>query len=213
MFISHNHSDHLNRHTLAVLASRRRDVPLYVPAFDSTAMTTTLAGLGFTDVRVVPFDTWQTLRDDFRFMVMADATGCDDSGVLIEYAGHRVLDTVDAQNLRGGELPSDIDVLLSSFAGGASGFPVCWGELYDDAKISDMVTKSRRRHALAAATMARAPRASRHLFARRANASREAWAPRFRPADVRARRRDEIWRSLTAGSDIRAPLSEVLTNG
>ena len=155
IFLSHNHSDHLNRHTLAVLAARRLDVPLYVPAFESRAMTTTLAGLGFTDIRVVPFDTWHALRDDFRFMVLEDATGKDDSGILVEYAGHRVLDTVDAQNLRAGELPSGIDVLLSSFAGGASGFPVCWGELYDEAKIADIVTKSRRRHALAAATMAR----------------------------------------------------------
>jgi CMP-N-acetylneuraminate monooxygenase len=155
IFISHNHSDHLNRHTLAVLAERRRDVPIYVPGFDSSAMSQTLEALGFTDVRVVPFDKWQTLRGDFRFMVLPDATGRDDSGVLLEYAGHRVLDTVDAQNLRGGEIPSEVEVLLSSFAGGASGFPVCWGELYDEAKIADIVTKSRRRHALAAATMAR----------------------------------------------------------
>ena len=155
IFISHNHSDHLNRHTLAILAARRRDVPVYVPAFDSPAMPTTLGALGFTDVRVIPFDTWQTLSDDFRFMVLADATGRDDSGLLVEYAGHRVLDTVDAQNLRGGEIPLSVDVLLSSFAGGASGFPVCWGELYDEAKIADIVAKSRRRHALAAATMAR----------------------------------------------------------
>ena len=155
IFISHNHSDHLSRHTLAILAKRRRDVPIYVPAFDSRAMTTTLAGLGFTDIRAIPFDTWETLRGDFRFMILPDATGRDDSGVLIEYAGHRVLDTVDAQNLRSGEIPSGVDVLLSSFAGGATGFPVCWGELYDEAKIRDVVTKSRRRHALGAATMAR----------------------------------------------------------
>ncbi|MET0591674.1 MAG: Rieske 2Fe-2S domain-containing protein [Polyangiaceae bacterium] len=155
VFISHNHSDHLNRHTLAILAERRRDMPIFVPGFDNSAMNRTLGALGFTDVRVVPFDTWHTLRGDFRLMVLPDATGRDDSGVLIEYGGHRVLDTVDAQNLRGGEIPSGVEVLLSSFAGGASGFPVCWGELYDEAKIADMVTKSRRRHALAAATMAR----------------------------------------------------------
>jgi CMP-N-acetylneuraminate monooxygenase len=155
IFISHNHSDHLNRHTLNVLAARRPDVPIFIPGFDSPAMTTTLERLGFKDVRVVPFDTWETLRGDFRIMILPDDTGRDDSGVLVEYAGHRILDTVDAQNLRGGEIPEGVEVLLSSFAGGASGFPVCWGELYDDAKIADMVTKSRRRHALAAATMAR----------------------------------------------------------
>jgi CMP-N-acetylneuraminate monooxygenase len=155
IFISHNHSDHLNRHTLAILAERRRDVPIFIPAFDSPAMTTTLTALGFSDVRSVPFDRWETLRGDFRLMILPDATGRDDSGVLVEYAGHRVLDTVDAQNLRSGEIPSGVDVLLSSFAGGASGFPVCWNELYDEAKIRDIVTKSRRRHALAAATMAR----------------------------------------------------------
>ncbi|HMI85352.1 MAG TPA: Rieske 2Fe-2S domain-containing protein [Polyangiaceae bacterium] len=183
IFISHNHSDHLNRHTLAVVAKRRRDVPIYIPAFDSPAMATALAGLGFTDLRVVPFDRWETLRDDFRFMILPDATGRDDSGVLVEYAGHRVLDSVDAQNLRGGEIPTGIDVLLSSFAGGASGFPVCWSELYDEAKILDMVTKSRRRHALGAATMARD--AAARMFVPFAGYFYEA-----HPADADIRRRN-----------------------
>ncbi len=63
---------------MAILAARRRDVPILVPAFDSFAMTTVLTGLGFTDVRRVPFDTWQTQRDGFRFMVLPDATGRDE---------------------------------------------------------------------------------------------------------------------------------------
>lgn len=70
------------------------------------------------------------------------ATGRDDSGILIEYKGHRILNNVDCSNLCNGILPL-VDVLLSSFAGGASGYPVCWAKLYSEDQINRIVTKNR----------------------------------------------------------------------
>ena len=38
--------------------------------------------------------------------------------------GHLILNTVDCTNPNGGRLPQGVDVMLSDFAGGASGFPM-----------------------------------------------------------------------------------------
>ena len=38
----------------------------------------------------------------------------------------KILMNVDSNNLNGGILPKNIDLLLSSYAGGASGFPLCF---------------------------------------------------------------------------------------
>jgi hypothetical protein len=83
--------DGLTITTLALLATRRRDVPLHVRAFDSRIMTTTLDALGAADIRVVPFGAWHTPRDDFRFTVLEDPTGRDDSGISLNTRGHRNL--------------------------------------------------------------------------------------------------------------------------
>lgn len=40
------------------------------------------------------------------------------------FVGHQILNTVDCTNPNGGRLPHGIDIMLSDFAGGASGFPM-----------------------------------------------------------------------------------------
>ena len=76
-------------------------------------------------------------------MLLRDGTTRDDSGILMEYRGRRMLNLVDCSNLNAGVLPGSVDLLLGSFAGGASGFPVCWGEQYDEAWISARVKANR----------------------------------------------------------------------
>ncbi len=131
IYISHNHSDHLNVHTLRLLLQLNADVRLLVPRFDVGRLDVTLGKMGFRNVQRVTFDTWVDLGPDLRMMMFLDDTGREDSAALFEYRGVRVLDTVDCHSPRGNRLPS-VDVLLSHFAGGASGFPVCWEELYGE---------------------------------------------------------------------------------
>ena len=40
------------------------------------------------------------------------------------HPGHRILNTVDCTNPNGGRLPRNVDLMMSDFAGGASGFPM-----------------------------------------------------------------------------------------
>ena len=141
IYISHNHSDHLSVHTLKLLAARNPHVPLFVPAFDNDYCLPILKRIGLTNVNVAPFNQWVVFGGVARFMILRDGTGRNDSGILIEYKGHRILNTVDCQNLNNGALPP-VDVLLTSFAGGASGYPVCW-EDYPDSRRSEIIQKKR----------------------------------------------------------------------
>ena len=69
-------------------------------------------------------------------MLFEDSTGKDDSGLLVEYKGHRLLNAVDASaGLNHSILPRPVDMLLTSFAGGAGGHPVCWAEQYTEEQI------------------------------------------------------------------------------
>lgn len=40
------------------------------------------------------------------------------------FAGHMILNTVDCTRPNGGKLPHGVDLMMSDFAGGASGFPM-----------------------------------------------------------------------------------------
>ena len=142
IYISHNHSDHLNPTTLKHLAQRRTDCQFFVPPFDSCIQQ--LRSFGFSKIIVVPFNLWFPFGGA-QIMMLRDGTTRDDSGLLIEYKGHRILNTVDCSDLNGGHFPDNVDVLMMSFAGGASGYPVCWADGYSDEEIERRVRLDRMR--------------------------------------------------------------------
>jgi CMP-N-acetylneuraminate monooxygenase len=143
VYISHNHPDHLNSHTLKLLAARNSDVNVYVPDFETDSCVRLVMSAGLKNVKAVPFDVWTDFGPNARFMILKDSTGRDDSGILVDYRGHRLLSLVDCSNLNGNNLPSPVDVLFSSFAGGSSGFPVCWPDQYSEDEIKGMVSQNR----------------------------------------------------------------------
>ena len=141
IYISHNHSDHLNSHTLRHLAARNPDVPIFVPAFENDYCLPLLEKIGLRNVTITNFGKWVPLGEAAHFMILRDGTGRNDSGILIDYKGHRILNTVDCQNLNNGPLPK-VEVLLTSFAGGASGYPVCW-EGYSEQRRRELMRNKR----------------------------------------------------------------------
>ncbi|MEM7645933.1 MAG: hypothetical protein AAF203_03390 [Pseudomonadota bacterium] len=143
IYLSHNHSDHMNEHSLEKIQRENPNVPIVIPDFEGSTMMVSLQNMGFNNVRVLPFYQWENLDADCRYMILPDASGRHDSGLLFEYKGHRIVTTVDCANCCNGELPQDVDVLLSSFAGGASGFPVCWEEQYPKTEIQRIVKNNR----------------------------------------------------------------------
>ena len=141
IYISHNHSDHLNPATLRRLSTLNADVPIIVPELDSGDITHWVRRYGMRNVRAVPFDRWLELGPRLRVMALRDGTAPGDSGLLTEYAGHRILNAVDCSDLNGGILPEGVDLYMSSFSRGASGFPVCWSELLDRESIEAWIAK------------------------------------------------------------------------
>lgn len=47
-----------------------------------------------------------------------------DTCIIVEYKGHKILNTVDCTRPNGGRLPEKVALMMSDFAGGASGFPM-----------------------------------------------------------------------------------------
>lgn len=144
IYISHNHSDHMNIFSLKEIVKLNPEIPLFIPDFDGSDMEVILERVGFRNIKVTPFNTWVEIAPETFIMILPDETGRHDSGMLFEYKGNRVLTTVDCGNCCSGELPGDIDLLMTSFAGGATGYPVCWEEIYNEKKIENFLKKNRR---------------------------------------------------------------------
>ncbi|XP_020842524.1 cytidine monophosphate-N-acetylneuraminic acid hydroxylase isoform X3 [Phascolarctos cinereus] len=126
IYISHMHSDHLSYPTLKKLADRRPNIPIYVgnterPVFWNLKQS----GVPLTNIHVVPFGTWQKVDQNLRFMILMDGVHPEmDTCIIVEYKGHKILNTVDCTRPNGGRLPEKVDLMMSDFAGGASGFPM-----------------------------------------------------------------------------------------
>lgn len=155
IYISHTHSDHLNIPTLRRLVEQNPEVPVYYPDFSDHTGLRLLREVGLSNINVCQFNRWYSLGKQGRFMLLQDSTGKDDSGLLVEYKGHRVLNTVDASaGLNNSSLPRPVDLLLTAFAGGAGGHPVNWTELYSEEYIQQRVSQNLRleaRHTLVVA--------------------------------------------------------------
>jgi CMP-N-acetylneuraminate monooxygenase len=123
VFLSHNHPDHLHAPTLALLP---RDTLILVPDFASGSVERAVRALGFTRIQALRQDDLFELGPALVLACIFAGDGRDDSGLYLASASGDVLLTVDANRLGNMALPSGVDVLLTSFASGASGFPVCF---------------------------------------------------------------------------------------
>ncbi|RXN27283.1 cytidine monophosphate-N-acetylneuraminic acid hydroxylase-like protein [Labeo rohita] len=128
IYISHMHSDHLSYPTLKHLSKRRPDIPIYVgdtsrPVFWYLEKS----GVNLTNINVVPFGVWQNVDEHLRFMILMDGVHPEmDTCLIVEYKGHMILNTVDCTRPNNGRLPHGVDLMMSDFAGGASGFPMAF---------------------------------------------------------------------------------------
>ncbi|KAG8442308.1 hypothetical protein GDO86_011197 [Hymenochirus boettgeri] len=126
IYISHMHSDHLNYPTLKKLSEKRPDVPIYVGKTERPVFWyLNKSAVCLTNINVVPFGRWQEVDKHLRFMILMDGVHPEmDTCIIVEYKGHKILNTVDCTRPNGGKLPSNVALMMSDFAGGASGFPM-----------------------------------------------------------------------------------------
>jgi CMP-N-acetylneuraminate monooxygenase len=134
VYISHNHSDHFHRETLTGL---RRDKLIIVPKYIDSRFGDQVRALGFTRVFEAPFERLYAFPNGSSyFSIMKSGDGYCDSGLFLSDGKRTALLTVDSNRLNNMVLPASVDVLCSSFGGGASAFPACSDALSDERKIT-----------------------------------------------------------------------------
>ena len=139
IYVSHNHPDHLHKESLEYI---RKDMPILTADFLSGSTKRILEQYGFTDIEALDFSTVLTSPDDqFSMTVLKSGDFRDDSGLFFENGVFRCLLTVDSNHLNFGRFPK-VDLLCSSFAGGASGFPLCFDN-YDQSEKEAILKRNR----------------------------------------------------------------------
>ncbi len=124
IYISHNHPDHLHPETLSQI---RKDMPIVTACFTSGSSQSMLADLKFETIHTLKFDEkWFSQANEIAFSVLKSGDFRDDSGLLIEAGNKTIILNVDANFLDFWRFPDKIDMLASTFAGNASGFPLCF---------------------------------------------------------------------------------------
>lgn len=127
IYISHNHPDHLHPETLGLVPKEKK---IIVGDFKSKSTEKYLNALDFTNVIPLEFNQIFEIVPNFQISVLKSGDFRDDSGIYFNLNGYEVLLTVDCNFLNFNILPKNIDLLMTSFAGGASGFPICFDD-YD----------------------------------------------------------------------------------
>ena len=149
IYISHNHSDHLNSHTLEILRDAisetgKREPLFIVPDFQNQSVEVPLRSIGFKNLLMLQFFEWTNLAQDCRVMLLPDASGRSDSALVVDYKGHLLLNTVDCANPASLNLPSEVDIWLGAFAGGSAGYPICWTEQYGVSAVKKMLLQNKK---------------------------------------------------------------------
>lgn len=126
IYISHNHPDHLHVETLKKIDPNTK---IICPNFKSKSTEKLLKRLGLKNIISLEFNKiFQYSNLEIFFTLLKSGDFRDDSGIYLSLNGKEILLNVDCNNLNFGVLPKNIDLLLSSYAGGASGFPLCFDD-------------------------------------------------------------------------------------
>ncbi len=141
IYISHNHPDHLNEFTLSKI---RKDMQFIVPNFESNSAEITLRKLGFLNIKTFDFQNFYQFRNsDLLLTIFKSGDFRDDSGLYITYGDFSFLTAVDSNDLNFSRHPKNLTVYASNFAGGASGFPICFDTFTETQKL-DLIEKNRK---------------------------------------------------------------------
>ena len=140
IYVSHNHPDHLHPQTLARID---KAIPILTPDFPSGSTTTYLEELGFERIVALDFtDQAVDAEAEFALSILKSGDFRDDSGLLVQSGRFSALFSVDSNYIDFFRFPQGLTLLCSSFAGGATGFPLCF-ETYDEAEKTRILARNR----------------------------------------------------------------------
>ena len=121
IYISHNHPDHLHQMTLKNVNKNKL---IITPKFKSGSVSKLLNDMNFKNILELDFDKeyhWD--NSELIFSLFKSGDFREDSGIYFSLGEFKALLDVDSNNINFNKLPK-VDLYASSFAGGASGFPL-----------------------------------------------------------------------------------------
>ena len=131
IYISHNHPDHLHPLTLSKVDNK---IPIIVPNFISNSTGKYIEELGFKNIIKLDFNIQYNLKETNLFIsLLKSGDFREDSGMYFSNGEFTGLLNVDANMLNFDRLPS-VDFYASSFAGGASGYPLMFENYQNNEK-------------------------------------------------------------------------------
>ena len=142
IFISHNHPDHLHDLTLQKINPKMKYI---FPNFKNKSVENYLKSLGKKNLKSLDFGyEYQIENTNLKICPFKSGDFRDDSGLYFNIGNFSAILAVDSNSLNFLKLPSSVTLLASSFAGGASGFPVCFDNYQeqDKKKIVERNNKS-----------------------------------------------------------------------
>jgi CMP-N-acetylneuraminate monooxygenase len=142
IYISHNHPDHLHIPTLKKYVSK--DKIFLIPNFKSKSVEKILRASGYNNLIVANFLQEifiSTINGEVLFMLVKSGDDRDDSSLIISTKQNKIFLGVDTNMPNNWILPS-VDILFTSFASGASGFPTRV-ENFTTEKINEIIKINR----------------------------------------------------------------------
>ncbi|WP_258864173.1 MULTISPECIES: MBL fold metallo-hydrolase [unclassified Helicobacter] len=141
LYISHEHSDHCHIESLKQID---KNIPVFIPQFSNGRLEKILANLGFKNVISLEFGKRVKIVNDFYVTIYEPASLWNDSQILLEINGFRILNINDAGiNHRIQREVQSVDMICAAFSPGASGYPATYTHLTTQEKI-EIYEKSRK---------------------------------------------------------------------
>ena len=132
IYISHNHPDHLHQLTLEYID---KNIPIVVPNFISKSTEKFIDELGFKNIQVLDFNMQYKFKgSDLNISLLKSGDFREDSGIYFSNGNFTGLLGVDSNQINFGRLPN-VNFYASSFAGGASGYPL----MFENYKMKEQI--------------------------------------------------------------------------
>ncbi len=137
IYISHNHPDHLHPLTLSKVD---KNIPIVVPKFNLDSAGKYMESLGFKNIFRLEFLKDYKFKDtNLNICLLKSGDFREDSGIYFSIGKFTSLFDVDSNMINFDKVPK-VDLYASSFAGGASGYPLMF-ENYSEKEKLEMLNK------------------------------------------------------------------------
>jgi CMP-N-acetylneuraminate monooxygenase len=139
IYLSHNHPDHLNTYTLKKIS---KNIEIVVPKFQHDSMGGLIKNLGFKKINYLQFNREYNFKNSNLIISLLKSGDFRlDSGIYFSIGKFSGLLDVDSNSINFSKIPN-VDLYGSSYAGGASGYPLMFDNYSLDEKKKITIKKN-----------------------------------------------------------------------